>query len=223
MRFLGRHSETASGPPLPTGFAVLDMETTGLHPDYHHRVVEIAIIDLDLSAQPQDQWSTLVNPERDVGPTRIHGIRAEDVAGAPRFADVAGEVVQRIAGRTLVAHNLRFDLGFLDSELRRVDAELWVTGGICTLSLASRFGIVGPRSLSARCHSFGIAHDDAHQALPDAAATAGLLRAYLLRCFGIRMSALLLQSHCSAFRRLPSGSGRTGSCRHSPISRRVRS
>ncbi|HEX2766002.1 MAG TPA: exonuclease domain-containing protein [Candidatus Limnocylindria bacterium] len=176
MRFLGRHSEQSA---LPTGFAVVDMETTGLHPGYHHRVVEIAIVDLDLGAQPQAEWSTLLNPERDVGPTRIHGIRAEDVAGAPRFADVAGEVVQRIAGRVLVAHNLRFDLGFLDAELRRVDAELGVTGGICTLGLASRFGIVGPRNLSACCESFGIAHEDAHVALSDAEATARLLSAYL--------------------------------------------
>jgi DNA polymerase-3 subunit epsilon len=155
------------------------METTGLHPDYHHRVVEIAIVDLDLAAEPQGEWSTLLNPERDIGPTQIHGIRAEDVADAPRFADVAGEVVNRIAGRVLVAHNLRFDLGFLDAELGRVDAELGVSDGICTLGLASRFGIVGQRSLSACCHSFGIAHDDAHLALADAKATAGLLRSYL--------------------------------------------
>jgi len=158
---------------------VVDLETTGLHPDYHHRVVEIAIVDLDLAAQPQREWSTLVNPERDVGPTRIHGIRAEDVAGAPHFADVAGDVVERIAGRVLVAHNLRFDVGFLSAELHRVDADLGVSGGICTLGLASRFGIVGQRDLTACCASFGIPHDDRHLALADAQATAGLLRAYL--------------------------------------------
>jgi DNA polymerase-3 subunit epsilon len=182
MRFLG-HSppdrNARSVPPLPTGFAVVDLETTGLHPDYHHRVVEIAVVDLSLDAQPQGEWTTLVNPERDVGPTRIHGIRAEDVAGAPRFADVAGEVVRRIAGRVLVAHNLRFDLAFLDAELRRVDAALGVAGGVCTLGLASRFGIVGQRNLSACCQSFGIPLENHHLALADANATAGLLRAYL--------------------------------------------
>jgi DNA polymerase-3 subunit epsilon len=187
MRFLGRSTRTDSGDSmasgshgtLPTGFAVVDLETTGLHPGYHHRVVEIAIVDLDLATQPEGTWSTLINPERDVGPTRIHGIRADDVVGAPHFADVAHEVVDRIAGRVLVAHNLRFDLGFLDAELRRINADLGVTGGICTLGLASRFGIVGQRNLGACCASFGIPHGDHHFALADAQATAGLLRAYL--------------------------------------------
>ncbi len=186
MRFFGRSPRSSGADSnhsgalsLPTGFAVVDLETTGLHPDYHHRIVEIAILDLDLAAGPQAEWSTLVNPERDVGPTHIHGIRAEDVAGAPHFADVAADVVERLAGRVLVAHNLRFDLAFLDAELRRVDADLGVSGGICTLGLASRFGIVGQRNLGACCASFGIPYGDHHLALLDATATAGLLRAYL--------------------------------------------
>jgi DNA polymerase-3 subunit epsilon len=60
-----------------------------------------------------------------------------------------------------------------------VDAELGVSGGICTLGLASQFGIVGSRNLSACCDAFGIHLDSHHVALADATATAGLLRAYL--------------------------------------------
>lgn len=100
MCFLGRASrldDAVCVAALPTGFAVVDLETTGLHQDYHHREVEIAVVDLTLHAQPEDEWTTLVNAERDPAPSRMHGIRAEDVAWTPRFADVAGELVQRIA------------------------------------------------------------------------------------------------------------------------------
>lgn len=161
------------------GFAVIDLETTGLHPDYHHRVLEMAIVTLDPDGGREADWATLINPERDVGASHIHGISASDVAHAPRFADVAGEVVNQIAGRVLVAHNLRFDLAFLASELQRVGADLGVSDGVCTLGLAGRFGIVGPRDLPACCAAFGIELTDHHRALGDAAATAMLLRAYL--------------------------------------------
>lgn len=149
------------------------------HPDYHHRVVEIAIVTLGPNGQRQADWTTLVNPERDVGPTHVHGIRATDVAQAPRFTDIAGEVIAQIAGRVLVAHNLRFDLVFLASELERVGADLGVADGICTLGLASRFGIVGQRNLPACCAAFGIELENHHSALADAVATAQLLRAYM--------------------------------------------
>lgn len=163
----------------PNGYAVIDLETTGLHPNYHHRVVEIAIVTLTLDGILETQWTTLLNPDRDMGPTHIHGIMASDVVEAPRFADVAGEVIAHIAGRILVAHNLRFDLAFLTSELRRVEAELDVNAGICTLGLADRFGLVGERSLPACCEAFGIEMTDHHAALSDAVATAMLLRSYM--------------------------------------------
>lgn len=188
MRFFTTTREPANtrARPLPSsasaddrGFAVIDLETTGLHPDYHHRVVEIAIVELDPSGTTEDEWVTLLNPERDVGPTRIHGIRAQDVVDAPRFTDITAEVVRRIAGRVLVAHNLRFDLRFLAAELAGAGADLGVTDGICTLGLAGRFGIVGERSLAACCGSFDIPLHDQHFALADATAAAALLRAYL--------------------------------------------
>lgn len=181
------------------GFAVVDLETTGLHPDYHHRMVEIAIVCLDPSGRQQSEWATLLNPERDLGPTHLHGVRPSDVVDAPRFAEVAGEVVAHIAGRVLVAHNLRFDLAFLGSELRRVGADLGVSGGICTLGLASRFGIVGARSLSACCAAFGIDHPTQHEALADAAATSLLLLAYMR----LADEAASLTSDCVPVREVP--------------------
>jgi len=58
-----------------TGFAVVDVETTGLFPA-RDRVVEVAVVHLDPDARVTGEFSTLIDPRRDVGPTRIHGISA---------------------------------------------------------------------------------------------------------------------------------------------------
>jgi DNA polymerase III epsilon subunit-like protein len=57
------------------------------------------------------KFCTVVDPKRDVGPVRIHGLRASDVAGAPVFADIAAAAWGLLAGRVLVAHNVSFDAG----------------------------------------------------------------------------------------------------------------
>ncbi|HEY3715422.1 MAG TPA: exonuclease domain-containing protein, partial [Jatrophihabitantaceae bacterium] len=74
----------------PPGYAVVDVETTGLSPSYHHKVVEIAVVQLDQSGKVEREWTTLVNPGRDVGARHIHGITAEEVVHAPTFADLTG-------------------------------------------------------------------------------------------------------------------------------------
>jgi ATP-dependent Lhr-like helicase len=160
------------------GFAAIDVETTGLHPNYHHRVVELAIVNLGPDGGRETDWATLINPERDVGATDIHGLTATDLADAPRFADVAGDVVAQLAGRVLVAHNLRFDIAFIASELSRLGADLGVHDGVCTLGLASRFGIVGPRDLQSCCDVLGVELTDHHSALGDAVTVAQMLRVY---------------------------------------------
>lgn len=71
-------------------FAVVDVETTGFSPRLHDRLVEIAIVRIGPDGSPQDEYSTLINPLRDVGPTRIHGITAADLVEAPTFVEVMG-------------------------------------------------------------------------------------------------------------------------------------
>jgi len=61
-----------------TGFAVVDLETTGLYPSTD-RVIEVAVVHVSADAEIVGEFCTLINPCRDVGPTRIHGIRAADV------------------------------------------------------------------------------------------------------------------------------------------------
>ena len=75
---------------MPTDrIAVVDVETTGLSPWRHDRIVEIAIVLVSPDGEIHAEYETLVNPKRDLGPTRIHQISASDVLRAPSFTDVA--------------------------------------------------------------------------------------------------------------------------------------
>ncbi|WP_371825948.1 3'-5' exonuclease [Nonomuraea turcica] len=91
----------------------------------------------------------MVNPERDLGAQHIHGIRAADVRHAPSFKDIAGALTELLRGRAPVAHNLRFDLGFLHDEYARAGTPILDPGpiGICTMTEAARF--------PARCRTTG--------------------------------------------------------------------
>ena len=64
-------------------YAVIDTETTGLSPRLRHRIVELAVVLVDESGQVEDEFCTLLNPERDLGPQHIHGIRGAEVINAP--------------------------------------------------------------------------------------------------------------------------------------------
>lgn len=180
MRLLHvRRARTAAAVLPQAGFAVLDLETTGLSPRTD-RIVEVAIVRLDASGAVVSEFCTLVNPERDIGPTRIHGLRASDVAIAPRFADIAGVLLSQLAGRLPVGHNVQFDLRFLDAELGRLGVGLpQGLAGLCTMRLARSYldGHAG-RTLGACCQAAGVPLSQAHQALGDARAVAGLLAVY---------------------------------------------
>ena len=68
-----------------TPFAVIDVEATGIYPGGHDRIIEVAVVRMSPRFEIEDQWVTLVNPQRDVGRTDLHGIRAADLAGAGGF------------------------------------------------------------------------------------------------------------------------------------------
>jgi DNA polymerase III subunit epsilon len=165
-------------------YAVIDTETTGLSPKLKHRVVEVAVVLVDEAGRIEDQWCTLLNPDRDLGPQHIHGIRGSDVLNAPRFDDVAGYLAELLAGRVLVAHNLPFDLTFIDAEYDRMGVPFPVTRdmGLCTMTLASSYLEGAGRSLRECCAAAGVHLEGWHAALADATATAGLLGHYLAVC-----------------------------------------
>lgn len=156
------------------GFAVIDFETTGLVPERSDRIVEIGVVLLDASGARQGQWSTLINPQRDVGATSIHGISAKDVFDAPLFSDISRELLSLTSGRTVVAHNASFDMRFLHSELVRAGHDVHERPpALCTMKWSRR--LLGVAKLEQCCAALGIPLQDAHSALADAEATASLL------------------------------------------------
>lgn len=162
-------------------YAVLDVETTGLRPSWHDRIVEIAIIQVSDTGEVEAEWCTLVNPERDLGPQRIHGISAAEARQAPRFKDLAGTVAQLLCARIPVAHNWAFDSEFIAYEFERLGFGVPIREdtGLCTMRLAGQFLPEAGRSLAACCRTAGIPLVNAHSALYDARAAAGLLAHFL--------------------------------------------
>ncbi|HET7363176.1 MAG TPA: 3'-5' exonuclease, partial [Burkholderiales bacterium] len=93
--------------------AIVDLETTGTRPAAD-RVTEIGVLEIE-RFEVVSEWSTLVNPGVAV-PAEIQaltGITREMLAQAPRFAELAAELHERLAGRVFIAHNARFDYTFL--------------------------------------------------------------------------------------------------------------
>ncbi|WP_418058641.1 exonuclease domain-containing protein [Pimelobacter simplex] len=160
-----------------SGYTCIDFETTGLFPTRHDRVVEVGVVFVDDDGSVEGEWSTLVNPGRDVGPTDIHGITAREVLKAPTFADIAPILLRSVAGRTVVAHNAPFDVRFLRVELARAGYS-WAGADIpalCTMELAGRYVRSTSRKLRDCCRAADLEHDGAHEALADARAVASLL------------------------------------------------
>ncbi|GAA4362993.1 exonuclease domain-containing protein [Nocardioides caricicola] len=163
------------------GYACIDFETTGLFPTRHDRVLEVGVVLLDGDGAVEAEWSTLVNPGRDVGPTHIHGVTAREVLRAPTFAEVAPLLLQSLGGRTVVAHNAPFDVRFLRAELARAGYS-W-TGpdipALCTMELSGRHLRSSSRKLNDCCLAAQVVAAGSHEALADARAVAALL-AYLM-------------------------------------------
>jgi len=163
-----------------TPFAVVDVESTGIYPDGHDRIIEVAVVRTTPDLQIEDEWATLVNPRRDIGRTDIHGIQAGDVVQAPAFEEIAADVGERLSGAVVVAHNLRFDLRFLAAEYGRCGVSMPEPPSLCTLHLAFRLLPDAPsRKLVYCCEQAGIPHEEEHTALGDARATAHLLARFV--------------------------------------------
>lgn len=155
-------------------FAVIDFETTGFVPERTDRVIEVGVVLTDAGGRIEREWTTLVNPGRSVGATHVHRISAADVAGAPDFAGISGQLIDLLRGRTVVAHNASFDMRFLHAELQRAGyAVPDRPAAVCSMKWARR--IIGAAKLADCCDALGIGLDGAHSALCDARATAQVL------------------------------------------------
>lgn len=177
-----------------TPIAVIDCETTGLHPS-QDRVVEIAVLRLDEDWMGGSWWETLVNPERDPGPTHAHGISAEDLIGAPLFWEIAPELLEMVEGCVIAAHNVNFDFAFLRYEFWRMGKVFPKFPLLDTGRAGTAIGSIisgDTRSLRACCEREGIVVADAHSARGDVMATGELLREYLSRAYSMDLDFMHL-------------------------------
>jgi DNA polymerase-3 subunit epsilon len=161
---------------LESPLAVVDLETTGSQPAWD-RITEIGVIEVD-GFEVSSEWSTLVNPGAAI-PAAIQaltGITGEMVARAPSFAELAGDLYERLAGRVFVAHNARFDYGFLRREFERAGLKFHAKT-VCTVRLSRRlYGGHASHSLDSLIARHGLACPARHRALPDADAVWQFLR-----------------------------------------------
>lgn len=106
-------------------FTIFDLETTGMSPK-SDRIVEIAAVRIE-SDGSRTRFHSLVNPQRSIPyhVSRIHNITDEMVSAAPIFPQVGKEFLEFSDASTLVAHNARFDLAFLQESLNRERLMLW--------------------------------------------------------------------------------------------------
>lgn len=156
-------------------FAVIDIETTGGRPE-HDRITEIAIL-LHDGEQVVKRFSTLINPEIRIPLeiSRLTGITDDMVRHAPKFYEVAKEVVELTKDAVFVAHNVRFDYGFIKNAFRDL-GYVYSRKTLCTVRLSRKtFKGLPSYSLGNLCESLDIRIKDRHRALGDAEATAILL------------------------------------------------
>lgn len=166
------------------GFAVVDIETTGLSP-HTDRIVEIAVLTTDARGRVLREWSTRINPGRPVGATHVHGLKDADVREAPTFGTVAETVASLVTMRVIVAHNAVFDAGFLRAEFERAGWSWPQMPTLCTLEASHYYlPFLERRRLADCCYACGVGLFDEHSALGDARAVAQLLSVFLYPTWG---------------------------------------
>jgi DNA polymerase-3 subunit epsilon len=165
-------------PALRGPVACVDLETTG-GMAVHHRIIEVGIVLLEDGAVVE-QWSSLVNPGQRIPPSieAFTGISNEMVADAPAFADLRAEVRRRLDRRLFIAHNARFDYGFVRNEFRRLGAK-FAAPVLCTVRLSrALFREHARHNLDTLIERYGLACTARHRALGDAAVLPALLAAF---------------------------------------------
>ncbi len=163
-------------PLFDTPLAIVDLETTGAHPAWD-RVTEIAVIEV-ADGEVVSEWSTLVNPGTSIPPAiqALTGITNDMVAGAPEFEDLAAGLYERLEGRIFVAHNARFDYGFLRHSFERAGLRFQART-LCAVKLSRRLYPAHARhNLDSLIERHQLRCDARHRALGDARAVWHFLR-----------------------------------------------
>jgi DNA polymerase-3 subunit epsilon len=162
-------------PLFAPAVAFVDLETTGTRAA-RDRITEIGIVRVERASAEDsprvDEWSSLVDPGVPIPPAIqvMTGITNEMVRAAPTFSSLASEVRERLDGCMFVAHNARFDYGFLKHEFARLERP-FSARVLCTVKLSRRlFPQCDSHNLDALIARHALAVDIRHRALADARA-----------------------------------------------------
>ncbi|NQW11908.1 MAG: DNA polymerase III subunit epsilon [Alphaproteobacteria bacterium] len=186
---------------------VLDTETTGLDPNTGDRIVEIGCLELINHVPTGQTLHHYINPERAVPQEafEVHGLSTEFLSTYPPFAELADAIIDFLGDATLIIHNARFDMGFINAELRRCDRpELPMDRAKDTVQLARRKYPGAQVSLDALCRRFEI--DNTHRTHHGALLDAELLASVYLELIGGRQPGLGLASETAGDGISPSSS-----------------
>ncbi len=164
----GRHK--LEGP-----FSIIDLETSGFNPP-QSKILEIAILKIDINGDEIDRFETLVDPEDGyVGRTDIHGISSNMVQGAPNFDEISGRVLELIENSVVVAHHAKFEENFLFYQLTESGLDVEVMPALDTLWLARNTVNLPNYKLETVVSGFNEKLIDSHTAIGDVSSVAKIL------------------------------------------------
>ena len=178
----GEYIEALASLPAPFDrLAFVDLETTGTRPT-RDRITEVAIIPVDAGIVGEPLQS-LVDPGVAIPPTitRLTGISDAMVEGAPVFARLVDAIARLLEDRWLVAHNARFDAGFLRNAFRS-EGRVLTLRELCTVKLSRRLDRGERRhNLDSLISRHGLPVGDRHRAMGDCQALPALLGQFVAR------------------------------------------
>jgi len=161
-----------------------DTETTGLNPESGDRIVEIGCVEMVSRRLTGHNKHFYLNPERKGSEEaiKIHGLTDQFLADKPKFAEVAGELLDYLSGAEVVIHNAAFDVGFLNAELKRLGRQPFhtiVAKVTDSLAMAREMFPGKANSLDALCKRLEV--DNTHRTLHGALMDAELLAEVYIR------------------------------------------
>jgi DNA polymerase-3 subunit epsilon len=138
---------------------VWDTETTGFDPFAGDRIVEIGAVELNQHLPTGRVYHQYINPERDMPPGafEVHGLSIDFLKDFPVFSDIARDFIDFVGNATLIAHNAKFDMKFINAELKNTNLpQVPLNQSLDTLEIARKKFPGAQNSLDALCRRFNI-------------------------------------------------------------------
>lgn len=157
-------------PMHPLRFSIVDVETTGSNIQ-NDRIIEIAILTAE-NNKIINTFQTLLNPGIFISPfiQELTGIKKEELEEAPTFFELKDKIYDLLNDSIFVAHNARFDYGFIKSELRTYNIS-YSAKQLCTVKLSRLlYPYFRSHNLDSLISRFGFRCEKRHRAFDDASA-----------------------------------------------------